>query len=1017
MIKQIPFLSFLLIIFLTHQTFAGNSQWGFIQNAGQWSSKVLFRAEVPSGQLFLEKQQVTWSFIDTRTLNSVHMHEKNGKDIEQINCHAVRMTFNGSNAPSDIIKEDQQETKYNYFIGDDASKWAGGLNAYRGILYKNLYPGIDFHIMHNEKGLKYEMIVKPGAATSQINFSYIGADDVYISEGRLKIKTSIIEFGEEKPIAWQELNGRKIPVDCSFRLTGDEIGFNVGNYRSDLPLVIDPQFIFSTYSGSTADNWGYTATYDEFGNGYSGGIVFGVGFPVTTGAYQVSFNGGDNGPLSGFDIGILKYSPDGTKLLYATYLGGKGNEFPHSIVANSNNELIVFGLTSSTNYPVSSNAYNKNFKGGPSVLLDKYLLCQAGTDIYLSKLSADGSQLLSSTVIGGSKNDGANLAGLLDYNYGDVFRGSVNVDKDNNIIAVSSTSSNDFPITSDAFQKVYGGGLQDGIIVKFSPDLDQLIFSSYFGGTADDGIFGLAIDKKDHFIISGGTNSSNLPVTPNVISQNFNGGIADGFVSIISNKTHQLLYSSYYGTSAYDQSYLVQSDKQGNIFLFGQTEANGNYYIKNAGFYDVSGKQFISKLNPTLSGVIWSTAFGNAKQKPDIVPSAFQVDVCKKVYISGWGGDENINEKNPGTTIGLKVTPDAIRKISDGNDFYIMVLDDQAQNLLYGSFLGMYTDVVADHVDGGTSRFDPRGVIYQSVCAGCRGLDDFPTTPGAWSRTNNSQNCNNALMKFDFEYPITIAAFENTPPPLSCNDVKLKFFNKSINAQTYEWIINGKGVTQQKDFEYTFDMPGKYEVLLIAKNPGACNVNDTTSKIIEIKEPGNLVANITYEKFGVCNGVDVLLNGTGSDQVKWVFGNGNTSTNPNSKITIPYNDTLHATLIVYSGICSDTTKITEILKGLGDYYKQNDANIFTPNDDGVNDCFSPALQLQPSPYDSSYLYCSELQIFNRWGTKVFDSSDTNEPACWNGKNSAGELLPEGVYFYTYLFQGKEFAGIVHLSRN
>lgn len=1013
------FIVFFLVIFsLISELLASApiSGRGFIPNAGQWPKTVRFKTEVPSGQLYLGDKSLIWNFYDSGTLHRHHGGSKKEEKAENINGQVVKMSFPGCLDPTALLKEAPGDVKFNYFLGNDRSKWASGLYSYASVTYKELYPGTDLRFEHNAEGLKYSFYLAPGADSKNISVLYEGADEVYLEQGRLVVKTGIISFEETAPVAWQTEKGRKIPVECSFRLEGHQVKFSLGNYRHDLPLIIDPQFVFSTYSGSTADNWGFTATYDDAGNGYSGGIVFGTGFPVTPGVYQASFGGGDAGLVAGFDVGILKYNPTGTALVYATYLGGSGNEFPHSIVVNDQNELLVFGLTSSANFPVSDSAYGKQFKGGPALmLLDNELNCSAGTDMYITRFSYDGSKVLASTFIGGSSNDGANLSASLDYNYGDVFRGAINVDHQNNIVVVSSTASQDLPVSANAIQAQYGGGKQDGLIMKFDQSLSKLLWSSYLGGSGDDGIYGLAFGPSDEMVITGGTNSANFPVTNGSISGSFNGGQADAFVAVINAGTFALQASTYWGTAGYDQSFLVDTDKSGNVFLFGQTTSGGSYFIRNAGFFKTGGNQFITKMNLGLSQVIWSTAFGNATGTPDLVPCALQVDVCNKVYICGWGGTVNTI---PGTTIGLPTTSDAVRKESDGSDFYLMVMDNLAQNLLYGTFLGVNGAIyVGDHVDGGTSRFDPRGVIYQSVCAGCGGNDLFPTTPGAWSRTNNSTNCNNALIKFDFEYPITIAAFSYEPPVPSCDPITVLFTNYSTNAESYQWLINGQPVSTVKDLSHTFNSSGNYIITLIAINPNTCNISDTVSRNLVITVPDIVAADVTYEKYGTCDGVDVLLKGSGADVLKWIFPGGGNSENPSQVIKVPYNDTIQVKLVVYEGLCTDTATVTEILKGFSDFYKQNDANVFSPNSDGINDCFSPALQIQPDPYDKAYLACSELYVHNRWGELVFDSPKSIGNGCWAGQTTSGALLPEGVYFYRYIFEGKEYPGVVHLRLN
>ena len=129
-------------------------------------------------------------------------------------------------------------------------------------------------------------------------------------------------------------------------------------YNQNIDLIIDPTLIFSTYSGSISDNFGYTATYDNQGYLYSGSTAFGVDYPVTTGAFQQSFQGGVT------DIVITKYDTLGQTRIYSTYLGGSSDELPHSMVVNNNNELYVLGTTGSNDFPTTPNAFQTNFNGG-----------------------------------------------------------------------------------------------------------------------------------------------------------------------------------------------------------------------------------------------------------------------------------------------------------------------------------------------------------------------------------------------------------------------------------------------------------------------------------------------------------------------------------------------------------------------------------------------------------------------------------------------------------------------------
>ena len=247
-------------------------------------------------------------------------------------------------------------------------------------------------------------------------------------------------------------------------------------YDKSNDLIIDPTLIFSTYSGSISDNFGYTATYDNDGYLYSGSTAFGVDYPTTLGAYQQSFQGGVT------DIAITKYDTTGTYRIYSIYLGGTSDELPHSMVVNSNNELFVLGTTGSADFPVTQDVVQPVFNGGTSYFPSGLGVSFAnGSDMFITKINKNGGALLSSTFLGGTNNDGLNISSKLKYNYADEVRGEIDVDINNNIYVSSSTSSNDFPVTQNAFNQNFSGD-QDGCIIKMDNQLSTIIWSSYLGG-------------------------------------------------------------------------------------------------------------------------------------------------------------------------------------------------------------------------------------------------------------------------------------------------------------------------------------------------------------------------------------------------------------------------------------------------------------------------------------------------------------------------------------------------------
>ena len=364
-------------------------------------------------------------------------------------------------------------------------------------------------------------------------------------------------------------------------------------------MVIDPELIFSSYSGSFDDNFGYTATYDSQGNLISGSSAFGQGYPTTLGAYQTTWGGGDGqGNLAGTDMALSKYDASGTFMQWSTFLGGINDDLPHSIICNSNDELYVLGTTSSTNFAVTANAFDNTFNGGTAFApfgVGTYYV--NGSDMVVSRLSVNGDQLLSSTYIGGSGNDGVNTAVGLKFNYADEFRGEIDLDEQGNVYVVSSTFSTDFP-TANPVQP-FINGLQDACVFKMLPDLSSFYFSTYLGGSDDDSGFSLAFDSANNLFVCGGTQSTDLGTIGVPYQNTFAGGSSDGWIKKIAADGSAQLASTYMGSSAYDQLYFIETDANDNVFVYGQTRDAANSFIINAGFSQPNSLSLIHISEPT----------------------------------------------------------------------------------------------------------------------------------------------------------------------------------------------------------------------------------------------------------------------------------------------------------------------------------------------------------------------------------------------------------------------------------
>ncbi|MBA3680520.1 MAG: gliding motility-associated C-terminal domain-containing protein [Bacteroidetes bacterium] len=924
----------------------------FTENKGQWESKILFRAQLDGGALFLEPNCLTFNFYDKKKFRSIH-HGSIMKGKEKnfdIRSHAYKIHFVGCN--TNVISEKLQEgSDYeNFFIGNDKSKWKGDVKNYHQVWLRNLYNNIDYEIITAVNGLKYNFHVKPNGNTNDIHLKYEGVDHVVLKNGVIYLKLDVNEVKEQRPYAYQLINGKIKQVSCNYVLKNNVLSFEFPNgYNKNYELVIDPVLVFAAQSGSTADNFGMTATFDPQGNLYSGGTIFNVGYPVTSGAYSSSFNG----PVyyGNTDVVITKYNSTGTNLLYSTYLGGNYTESINSMIVDKSNNLCFFGSTSSTTFPTSAGAFDNSFNGG-TFLMFYYngLRFHNGTDIYIGKLNSAGNTLMASTYLGGSGNDGLNHSdqytnGFIvqatppatgnitiyqpDYdslqtNYGDQSRGEIQVDANNNIYIASSTRSPNFP-TVNGFDNSLNG-TQDGILAKFNSSLTNLLYSSYIGGSATDAGYGLVVRNNFEVYVTGGTSSSDFPYAAGGYQSSYQGGNADGYIIRVNPAGNTVLNGTYFGTNQYDQSFFIQADKRNNIYIYGQSL--GNMPILAAAtsptVFNVPGThQFISRLNFSLTTLNMSTVFGNYTNNFDISPAAFSVDNCNNIYISGWGA----NFLLPSVALSNMPLLFPTQSTTDGFDFYFMGLDSNAAALKYGSYFG--GNISQEHVDGGTSRFDPQGKIYQSVCAGCGGNSvnganqDFPVTPGAWPNTpgnpnhnTDNFNCNNGVIKLDFQLQLAVSTI-NTNTVAGCLPLTVSFTNASPPTGTntsYVWYFgNGQTTSTTINPVVTYTLPGTYTVSLVVIDPSSCNIKDSSITFITVypKPASNFTVGVTP----CTNTISTTNSSTGSftnNPFSWNFGDGSpvsTATNPPHTYSVIGNYTVSLTVTDING-CTDVKTST-----------------------------------------------------------------------------------------------------------
>ena len=853
----------------------------YIENKGQWEGDFAYRGNTPNGDIYLKSNgfrilQLASNFHEIRT----ELHNSPNAGSKPIKYHVYDMTFVNANPSPVLSEEKKQKHYYNYFLGKDPTKWKSEIHPVFAVNYTNLYQGIDAHIYSEAGNIKYDIIVNPNADSKNITIQYDGVNGIRLDNNKLIITTSVGENTELAPYAYQYIDNEKKEVPCKYKLNkSNQLSFEFPKgYDKNATLVIDPVLVFSTLTGSSADNWGFTATYDTLGNFYSGGIAGAIGYPATAGAFQSTFGGGGvSGGAFGCDAVISKFNAAGNLLIYSTYIGGADNDQPHSIVVDNNGNLAVAGRTYSTNFPTSPGCYDNTANGA--------------ADLFITKFNALGTALIGSTYLGGSGADGENITPVyvtlqsLKHNYGDDARSEIITDANNTLWVAASTSSSNFP-TVQANQAALSGA-QDGVIFQLNNDCSSLLWSTYWGGSGNDACYVLSFDKvnPNTLYVAGGTESANLPVSQGTLNPSALGGI-DGFLLKFNAATKALQAGTFIGTNAYDQVYGVQTDDSNHVYVMGQT--NGAYPVTAGVYTNANSSQFVTKLNNTLTAILASTVYGNGTQAvTNISPVAFLVDKCGSIYVSGWGGPTG---GNPGNTTGLPTTPGAIQTTTDGSDFYFIVFSKNFQNLLYASFFGQNAPN-GEHVDGGTSRFDPNGVIYQAICAACGGSQGFPTTQGSWSTSNGSLNCNLGAVKIDFQLQNPNAIAAATGPLTGCAPFVVNFQNNSSSATSYLWDF-GDGSPTSNLFapSHTYTTAGTFTITLIASNPNGCTATTDTASFVVLVKDDSLFASFTVTKVDSCNpftanftNTSTTNNGPAGPNVvyTWNFGDGTSFTGPN----------------------------------------------------------------------------------------------------------------------------------------
>ncbi len=693
----------------------GKLPLSFIPNTGQLDAPVRFQVHSTNGTLAFKPDEVLLSLPGQppaveRPLDDLPGHLQHEQTVatnrRTSSASLVRIRFNGANPSTSMTGTDPLPGMVNYFLGNEPAKWQTNVPTYGGIVYQQLYKGIDLHYDGRNAQLKGTYNVAPYADPSVIRWRYEGVGKISLDQatGDLHITTTnnSSTIVESAPVAWQEIDGQRAPVAVYYRIgTDNSIGFTLGTYDRTHPLTIDPILEYSTYLGGEHADSATSIAVDAAGNAYITGQTGSPNFPTSSALDSI----GD-----GADAFVTKLSADGRSLIYSTYIGGRqldASDAAYGIAVDAAGTAYVTGTTNSRDFP-TVNAIQPT-------LNDDYSACDPQSPAYsrgciedgfVLKLSATGNQIIYSTYLGGTYTDQSM---------------GIAVAQDGAVSIVGQTYSTDFPTHSALFDHRLSACLApeiselcpDVFTAKLDSSGQNLVYSTYLGGTERDYGHGVAVDDSGNTYLTGFTNSSDFPIAHAVQPQH--AGAEDIFVTKINASGTAILYSSYLGGLSSEGGLEIAVDGSHNAYITGWNHY-GSFPLKNA---FQSGDNYadavVAKFDPD-GNLSYSTYLGGPGQDSG---SGIAVDSDGNAYITGTTESSSFPTANP-----IQTT------INGRNDAFVTKLAPDGQKLLFSTYIGgVDMGGIYGAYNGGVAiAVDRRGSIF---VAGQTYALDFPVKNAA----------------------------------------------------------------------------------------------------------------------------------------------------------------------------------------------------------------------------------------------------------------------------------------------
>ncbi|MGH8092193.1 MAG: SBBP repeat-containing protein [Chthoniobacterales bacterium] len=664
----------------------GKLPLSFEANQGQQEQAVKFLSRGSGYNLFLTNREAV--LVLTKAEKPVPAKKGTHATVAQKQpkrqSSVLRTQLVAANPAAKVTGEEELAGKINYLIGKDPSKWRTGVATYAKVRYEQVYPGIDLVYYGNQRQLEYDFVVGPGADPARIRLKLAGARKLSVdAQGQLVVETAGGGVRWKRPEIYQEVDGQHRSVKGKYVLRrGHELSFEVAAYDTAKPLIIDPALVYSTYLGGSGVDEGKGIAVDTSGDAYVVGDTFLGPFPTTAGAFQTT-SGGE------VDVFVTKLDPTGSGLVYSTYLGGSDTEYARGIAVDTSGNAYVTGLTLSSDFPTTAGAFQTINHGA--------------YDVFVTELNSTGSGLVYSTFLGGS-----------DYDEGD----AIAVGTSGDAYVTGFTDSDDFPTTPGAFQTTnHPNGIytDDAFVTELNSTGSGLVYSTYLGGYEIDRGQGIAVDTSGNAYVAGLTYSDDFPTTAGSFQPTLNGGL-DAFVTKLNPTGTGLIYSTYLDGSFYAEGDAIALDPSGNAYVTGLT-ASSDFPTTAGAFQTTYGgvqDAFVTKLNPTGSGLVYSTYLGGSSAD---YCYGIAVGTSGNAYVTG----DTFSSDFPTTAGAFQTT------YGGDEDTFVTELNPTGTGLIYSTYLGGSSGDVVFGI-----AVDTSGNAYVT---GSTSSSDFPTTAGAFQTT------------------------------------------------------------------------------------------------------------------------------------------------------------------------------------------------------------------------------------------------------------------------------------------